>query len=193
MTTSTLDAGRLEQTLSPLLDQITPDRPYRLVGTAAALAQGVQLPTSDIDVLVSRRDDVDAFAAVLSPFPCRTPPTWLPEARQYFAVFTIAGIDLEVSTVEWPADTDTFECAGPGPWRHYTEVDLGRHTVPAVALELRLATELLRDRPDRWRPLIDHMRHHGGDQSLALRAMQDRNVDPLTQQKALDHWHSTPE
>jgi hypothetical protein len=37
--------------------------PYRLVGTAAALLQGVDLPVADVDVLLTDRAGVDAFAA----------------------------------------------------------------------------------------------------------------------------------
>jgi hypothetical protein len=66
----------------------------------------------------ARRDDVDRFAAALFGFPCRTSPVWLADARQYFAKFQVDQIDVEISTVERPADTDTFEGIGPGPWEH---------------------------------------------------------------------------
>nr|BFE73548.1 hypothetical protein GCM10020092_068490 [Actinoplanes digitatis] len=64
---------------------------YRLVGTGAALAQGVRLPYGDIDILVARRSDVDLFAVALAGFPCLTEPVWLSEAGQYYARFAVGG------------------------------------------------------------------------------------------------------
>jgi hypothetical protein len=145
--------AELHGVLSRVLDQADPEASgleYRLVGTSAALAQGVRLPAGDVDILMAGRDDVDRFAATLSGFPCSDSPVWLSDARQYFARFQVDQTDVEISTVEWPADTDTFECIGPGPWEHYVQVTLGTHVVPAVSLELRLVTELVRDRPDRY-------------------------------------------
>jgi hypothetical protein len=175
--------------LGRVLDRVAgelPGLPYRLVGTAAALAQGVRLQTADVDLLLARRSDVDRFAAALAGFPCPTPPTWLPEARQYFARFVVDGTDVELSTVEWPAETDTFECIGPGPWRHCVLVDLGDHVVPAVRLELRLVSELVRDRPDRSTALIEHLRVHGADLPLLLRAVREREVAPVLRAQVAD-------
>src|SRR3954463_9297596 len=110
------DRAELDKTLSLVLQRADPETSglkYRLVGTGAALAQGVSLPAGDIDVLVAQRSDVDALATALAEFPCLTPPVWLADARQYYARFAVAGIDVGFSTVEWPVDTDTFECAGP--------------------------------------------------------------------------------
>jgi hypothetical protein len=183
------DAAELHKVLSLVLDHADPDASgleYRLVGTGAALAQGVQLPTGDVDVLVARRDDVDKFAAALSEFPCLTSPVWLPDARQYFARFEVDEIDVGFSTVERSVDSDAFECIGRGPWEHYVPIRFGRHVVPAVSLELRLASELVRDRPDRYEPLIEHVRLHGADLQLAQRAMSDRGVNPVLQQQILD-------
>jgi hypothetical protein len=134
--------------LTLVLDRIGPGFDYRLVGTAAALAQGVELPTGDVDILVARREHVDLFAAALSAYHCLAPPVWLPEARQYFTHFAVEGIDVGASTVEVPVDTDAFECIGRGPWEHWVDVRFGRYGVPSVRLELRLISELVRDRPD---------------------------------------------
>jgi hypothetical protein len=183
------DATELQKVLAVVLDHADPDGAgleYRLVGTGAALAQGVHLPTGDVDVLVARRADVDAFAAALSEFPCLTSPVWLPDAKQYFARFEIDEIEVGFSTVERPVDSDAFECIGRGPWEHYLPIRFGRHVVPAVSLELRLATELVRDRPDRYEPLIEHLRSHGVDLPLAQRAMSDRGVNAMLQQQILD-------
>lgn len=179
----------LRRLFSLVLDQVDPDTlglEYRLVGTGAALAQGVPLPVGDVDVLVGRRDDVDGFAAGLSGFPCLNAPVWLPDARQYFTRFRVDGTDVEISTVEWPADTDTFECTGRGPWEHCVRVRFGSHVVPVVRLELRLVSELVRKRPDRIAPLIEHMRVHGADLPLVRRAMSGRQVEPKLQDRVME-------
>ncbi|WP_046568454.1 hypothetical protein [Micromonospora sp. HK10] len=183
------DQAELRKILSTVLGQIDPDATglgYRLVGTSAALLQGVELPAGDIDILVSRRDDVDSIAAALSRFPCLRPPVWLPDARQYFAHHQVDGIGVEASTVERPADTDALECIGAGPWQHYVQVQCGKHRVPAVRLELRLVSELYRDRPDRYLPLIDHMRVHGAELQLVQKGMAERGVQPALQARVLD-------
>jgi hypothetical protein len=183
------DRAELQKVLSLVLDRLDPDAPdfeYRLVGTGAALAQGVQLPAGDIDILAARRSEVDRFAAALSGFPCLEPPAWFPDARQYFTRFQVNEIVVEATTVEVPTDTDTFECIGRGPWQHYVDIDFGEHAVPAVVLELRLVSELVRNRPDRHMPLIEHMRSHSPDLQLTQRAMSDRGVDPQLQQCILD-------
>ncbi|MEU5950363.1 hypothetical protein ABZ793_33135 [Micromonospora sp. NPDC047465] len=61
------DQAELRTVLSTVLD-LDPDAAgidYRLVGTSAALLQGVELPTGDVDILVAWRDDVDTTAAAL--------------------------------------------------------------------------------------------------------------------------------
>ncbi len=185
-----LDPAKLQTVLSLVLDCVDPDAvglEYRLVGTAAAVIQGVQLPAGDVDILVAQRGDVERFAAALRGWPCLAPPAWLAEARQYFTRFDVDGVDVEISTVEWPARTDTFECVGCGPWRHHARVQLGRHVVPAVSLELRLASELARGRPDRYAPLIEHMQLHGADLHLVLEAMRDRGVDAALHERVARH------
>ncbi|GAA4245476.1 hypothetical protein [Dactylosporangium darangshiense] len=173
------DPADLRRILTLLLDLLDPRAQgfeYRLVGTAAALAQGVPLPTGDIDILMHHRADVDRFAAALSSYRCLSPPEWLPAAAQYFTHFDLEGYEVGASTVEHPTSADTLECIGTGPWTHYVEVPLDRHTVPAVRLELRLVSELVRNRPDRYTPLLAHMRTHTPDRALIERAMHDRNV-----------------
>ncbi|MEW9554036.1 hypothetical protein [Nonomuraea sp. NPDC050783] len=157
------------------------DPAYRVGGTSAALLQGVDLPVGDVDLLVARREDVDAFAAALAPFPCLYAATWLPESAQYFTRYEVNGVPLEISTVERETDSDGMECVGPGPWRHYVLVPCGPHQVPVVRLELRLATELLRDRPDRYEPLLDHLATHGFDPHLLRTAMTARHLPPERQ------------
>jgi hypothetical protein len=183
------DRAELQKVLSVVLDRLDPDASafeYRLVGTGAALAQGVQLPTGDIDVLVARRDDVDRIAAALSGFPCLVQPAWLPDARQYFARFRVEQIGVEISTLEWSADTNTSEWIGRSLWEHYVQIKLGAHIVPATCLELQLVTEHIRNRPDRYLPLVEHMQVHGADLQLVQEAMSERGVDPKRQRQILD-------
>jgi len=186
------DQAELRDVLAMTLDRLDPEASgvdYRLVGTGAALAQGVHLPTGDVDILVARRADVDQFAAALSEFRCLDPPVWLADARQYFVRFAVAGIGVGASTVERPVDTDTFECIGRGPWEHFVRVECGRHTVPAVRLELRLVSELVRNRPDRYQPLIERLRSPDADLDLVHRSMRDRAVDPVLRQRVLAALH----
>ncbi|MGV9309549.1 hypothetical protein ACWDLG_39810 [Nonomuraea sp. NPDC003727] len=152
------------------------DITYRLGGTSAALLQGVHLPVGDIDLLAARREDVDTFAAALASFPCLHAASWLPASSQYFASFEAHGVKVEMSTVERQVDSDAMECVGRGPWQHYVWIACGSHQVPAVRLELRLATELLRDRADRYEPLLDHMSAQGCDFDLLHRAMRDQSL-----------------
>ncbi|MFG6193415.1 hypothetical protein [Nonomuraea sp. JJY05] len=149
---------------------------YRLGGTGAALLQGVRLPVGDIDLLAARREDVDEFETALASFPCLYAASWIPESSQYFARYEVHGVKVEMSTVERQVDSDGMECVGRGPWRHHVWVACGSHRVPAVRLELRLATELVRDRADRYEPLLDHMSAHGCDLDLLQRAMRDQGV-----------------
>jgi hypothetical protein len=147
------------------------DPAYRLGGTSAALLQGVRLPVGDIDLLAARREDVDEFAAALAAFPCLYPASWLAECSQYFVRYEVHGAIVEMSTVERETDSDAMECVGRGPWQHFVWVECGPHRVPAVRLELRLASELVRDRADRYEPLLEHLRAQGCDLDLLDRAM----------------------
>lgn len=164
----------LSQTMITFLDranelQLGVD--YRLCGTAAAVIQGVAVPTNDIDILVENRSDVDGFAWALSPCKCITSPEWLPEAKQYFAEYETSGVEIGFSTVEIDSDRDTIGTFGRGPWKHYVDIPCGPYTVPAVALELRLHTELHRNRPDRYRPTIQYLEKTGCDHDLMSRCI----------------------
>jgi hypothetical protein len=174
-----------------LIDPVAAGFEYRLVGTAASLAQGVQLPVGDIDILVARRSDVDRFATALTGFPCLQPPAWLPQAQQYFGHFAVNGIDVGASTVEVRTDATAIECIGRGPWERFVEVTFGDHIVPVVRLELRLVSELVRNRPERYEPLIAHMRSHGSNLQLVERAMRDRDLNPDLQSDILTRLGSS--
>ncbi|GAA3475145.1 hypothetical protein [Nonomuraea roseola] len=171
----------LETTLTALR-AVGADLTYRVGGTSAALLQGVRLPAGDVDLLAARREDVDTVAAALSSFPCLYAASWLPETSQYFARYEVNGVVVEISTVEQEVDSDGMECVGRGPWQHYVLITCGSYRVPVVRLELRLATELLRDRPDRYEPLLDHMAAQGFDADLLDRAMTARGL-PVERQR----------
>jgi hypothetical protein len=184
----TLDETRLRAALITVLDHALPacaGIEYCLVGTAAALLQGVSLPAADVDLLVKERRGVDAFAAALSPFKCLEPPAWLPEMRQYYANFEVEGIEVGISTVEIESVENIFETFGPGPWQHFRLLACGPYSVPAVALELRLITELYRDRPDRSQPLIQFMQAHGCDVDLVARGMAAAGLPQAVQADVL--------
>jgi hypothetical protein len=85
---------------------------------------------------------------------------WLPQANQYYASSRWAA-RVEFSTVEVASEADTVETFGAAlgallllPWG---PTSAGR------GLELRLLTELRRGRPDRYEPLIAHLRQRGCD------------------------------
>lgn len=173
--TPPLDRARLEETLIAVLDAAMPSCAqidYRLVGTGAALLHGVSLPAGDIDVLVRERHDVDRFGSALSSFKCLEAPSWLSAAKQYYGSYEVNGVEVQFSTVEAASDTDTEECVGLGPWEHFAHIACGRWAVPTVALELRLITELKRNRPDRYLPLVQFMETHGCDCNLIRRGAE---------------------
>ncbi|WP_147450892.1 hypothetical protein [Streptomyces hoynatensis] len=173
------DRHELDAVLSrgfDLIRAVVPRLEHRLVGTAAACLQGVDVPVGDVDLLVARRQDVDAVAQALAGLPCVTAPRWIEASGQYFACYSLDGIRFEISTVESPCAEDGWECQGPGPWRHFVTVVRGGHRIDCVSLELRLTTEFLRDRPDRYRPLLAHLGAHGADLPLLRQSMAVRRV-----------------
>ncbi len=183
-----LDQTRLRETLITFLDHTMPtcgQIDYRLVGTGAALLHGVSLPAADIDILVRERQSVDAFGSALSSFRCLETPTWLAETQQYYGNYEVNGVEVGISTVEVASDVDTIETFGRGPWEHFTLLTCGRYTVPTVTLELRLITELFRNRSDRYQPLIQFMQLHGCDLDyihrgmIAIRLLQTMQDDVL--------------
>ena len=165
--------------LSTVLDEChdaIADTDYRVVGTAAAMLHGVHLPAADIDVLLRQRAGVDRFLAALCRHECLAPPQYLEGSRQYFAAVRIQGIKVEFSTVEAPSASATSECVGLGPWSHFAMVPCGRRSIPVVALELRLLTELARDRADRYIPIWQFMQCCGFDAELLGRGLRERGI-----------------
>jgi len=180
--------GQFEHVLSTVLDCITPAiqlTDIRLVGTAAALLQGIFLPTRDINLLAKSRAQVEAFAVANARFPCLAPPTFDAETQTYAAATVIQGIEVGMAVVECESDNDGIETCGSGPWEHYTTLPCGAHNIPAVSLELRLATELSRARPRRYRPLLQYLRKHGCDTALLNRCLDARAIPQDRQQTIL--------
>jgi len=184
-----LDRARLTEALILLLDHAMPacaQIDYRLVGTGAALLHGVSLPAGDVDILVKERHSVDAFGSALSLFRCLQAPALLAGAHQYYADYEVNGVEVQISTVEVASDADTIETFGRGPWEHFALLPCGRYAVPTVALELRLITELSRNRPDRYQPLIRFMRVQGCDLDFIRRGMAAARLPQAMQDDVLN-------
>jgi len=193
--TLSIDQVRLEETLKMVLDQIMPTCAhidYRLVGTGAALLHGVSLPTADVDILVRERHGVDAFGLALSPFKCLEAPAWLVETQQYYGNYEVNGVEVGISTVELASDADTIETFGRGPWEHFALLPCGLYTVPTVVLELRLITELFRDRPDRYEPLIQFMQVNGCDVDFIRRGIAAAGLPQAMQDGILNKLQDAP-
>lgn len=183
-----LDRARFGEALNAFLDHAIPGCAwieYRLVGTGAAVLHGVSLPAADIDILVRVRSGVEAIGAALSRFRCLAAPAWMAGSRQYYANYEVCGVEVGISTVEVDSDTDTRETFGRGPWERFALLPCGRHTVPTIALELRLITELFRNRPERYLPLMEHMRRHGCDLEFLRRGLEVAEIPPVMRVEVL--------
>jgi hypothetical protein len=174
----TLSRAQVEGSLASMLMRV-PDAEVRIVGTASSVLRGIDLPANDVDILFRDRAGVEAWFDPLSAhLDVDTAPTWIAESQQYFARIRDGAVTVELSTVELESDSDTMECFGPGPWQHFDLVRCGAGTVPAVATELRLITEVSRGRRDRVRPIIDHLRAVGCDTELLRRGLAHAGVAP---------------
>jgi hypothetical protein len=174
----TLSREQLEDSLTSILAR-APDAELRLVGTASSVMRGIDLPANDIDLLFHDRSGVDSWFGVLSAhLDVGSAPAWIADSQQYFARMHDGDVTIELSTVEIKSDADTIECFGEGLWRYFDLVPCGALTVPAVATELRLITEVSRGRPDRYRPIVDHLRRVGCDVALIRRGLEHAGVTP---------------
>jgi hypothetical protein len=167
----TLDRAGVERALASTFTRVPP-ADVRLVGTASSLLRGITTPAGDIDILFRDRADVDAWFVVLSAdLDVEIPPAWIADTQQYFARVHSDGVAIELSTVEIDSDADTMECVGAGPWQYFDLVRCGDGTLPVVATELRLLTEVARFRENRYRPIVDHLRAEGCDIALIRRGL----------------------
>ena len=172
----TLSRGQLEGSLASILT-LAPEAEVRLVGTASSVMRGIELPANDVDILFHDRSGVDSwFSALSAHLDVSDPPAWIGGSMQYFTRMHDGDVTIELSTVEIETDADTIECFGEGPWRYFDLVPCGARTIPAVATELRLITEVLRGRTDRYRPIVDHLRGVGCDVALIRRGLERAGV-----------------
>jgi hypothetical protein len=143
----------------------------RIVGTASSVLRGIDVPARDVDILASERAVVDqlATAAAAAGGRCLSSPACVesPGFRQYFASFELSGVRVEFSTIESNSTMpEISECTGDAPWQHFDVLELEGHRVPAVASELRLLSEITRDRPNRWEPIAAYLSRTGYDEEL---------------------------
>jgi len=89
-------------------------------------------------------------------------------------------VEVGISTVEVESEADTIETFGRGPWEHYVLLPCGPYAVPTVLLNLRLITEVYRNRPDRYGPLLRFMAARGCDLEFIIRGLRAVGVpEPL--------------
>lgn len=173
-----LDRAEVLRVVAVIL-ALVPDAEFRLVGTASCALRGIEIAANDVDLLFRERAAIDAWAAALVDVAEVTDePAWLGDAGQYFARLDMGGVTVELSTVEISVDTDTAECVGSGPWVHFDQVPCGRFSVPTVALELRLVTEVARRRADRWEPIVAYLRSRRCDVALVERGLVAYAMSP---------------
>lgn len=98
-------------------------------------------------------------------------PVWDADWEQYYSSYSIGGLAVGFGTVETPVSAviPIGECMGDSPWDHFDRVNIEGHSIAVVASELRLLSELVRGRPDRWRPIAAHLARHGYDEDLMAR------------------------
>ena len=134
--------------LLPLVERLG-DR-VLLVGTVSSCPRGISLPVADVDILARERPVVDDLAHAMAAAGGRrlSDPEWVtnPAFGQYFSAYDMAGVRVEVSTVEVaPRDAVSIgECTGDEPWSHADVVRVEGRLVRVVASELRLLSEVAR-------------------------------------------------
>ncbi len=149
----------------------------RIVGTAASLLRGIDLPAGDVDILADDGLIVDQLAheADDAGATCDAVPRRIetPFGGQYIADYHFGGVLVQLSTVELsvPDPSLVAECTGDAPWLHFDTIDIDGYAVPVVASELRLLSDVIRGRADRWLPIASFLAKHGYDERLLSAAM----------------------
>ena len=149
----------------------------RIVGTASSLLRGIDLPAGDVDILADDRTVVDrlARAADDSGATRDAGPRWIdtPFGGQYIADYHVGSAPIEFSTVELSVPDPNYlaECAGDAPWLHFDSIDIDGYAIPVVASELRLLSDVVRGRADRWRPIASFLAKYGYDERLLSAVM----------------------
>src|SRR5262249_22976621 len=112
-------------------------------------------------------------------------PAWQqnPGFGQHFAEFDVDGVRLELSTVEPDPGSALAigECVGELPWSHVDSVEIDGVRIRLVASELRLLTEVARDRIDRAAAIFRYLEATGYDGELlaTARATLPPELQPL--------------
>ena len=167
-----ITAERVVEAITPVLeDLVRLSERVRVVGTASSALRGIDLPVADVDILARDRNAVDELAAASGSRPATLVET--PFGHQYLADHQLAGVPVQFSTVESrnTGRERVAECVGETPWRYFSVVEVAGRSVPVVASELRLASDLMRGREDRWRPIAAHLLITGFDPELLSRAV----------------------
>lgn len=119
------------EAISPFLDDIVRlSARVRLVGTASSALRGIDLPVNDVDILARDREAVDELALASGAPPASVIET--PFGHQYLTEHSIAGVPVQLSTVENDVSgrMRLAECVGETPWRHFSLVDVAGRPVP---------------------------------------------------------------
>ena len=66
------------------------------------------------------------------------------------------------------------EKSGHGPWEHYRLIASGKYGIPVVDLELRLMTEVLRDRKDRINSILKYLKKNGFNKEVMKRILSEK-------------------
>lgn len=167
-----ITADQVVAALSPVLDDLVRlSERVRVVGTASSALRGVALPVGDVDILARDRHTVDELVLALGSPSATVIQT--PFGHQYLADHAVGGVPVQVSTVESTVSgrRRLAECVGETPWRYYSLVDVAGRPIPVVASELRLASDIMRGRDDRWRPIAAHLVTTGVDVELLSQAV----------------------
>lgn len=161
------------EALRPLLPELERCRDHvRIVGTASSLLRGVDVPAGDVDILARDRTTVDQLAreADAAGATCDARPRLIdtPFGGQYIADYHIGDVPVQISTVELsiPDPSYVAECAGDAPWAHFDMIDIDGHAIPVVASELRLVSDVIRGRADRWLATASFLADDGYDDRL---------------------------
>ncbi|GAA3583354.1 hypothetical protein [Kribbella ginsengisoli] len=157
--------------LAFVAEQLNGDRiDWMLLGSAATALRGVAIVPGDIDIALLAADDVSRAASVL---PTPDPPTpvvsgefvpadWMSTAaeptrhfehageRWTFGRWFVDGVKVELAHIDVPAVAALMvEARSPLVWRERDTLKCHGQPVPAVPIEVQLATMISRQQHDR--------------------------------------------
>ncbi|NQX68702.1 hypothetical protein HQN90_21485 [Paenibacillus alba] len=208
-----------QRTLSKVCERLEskPNLEWILVGSVGSVLQGCEMIPGDLDIYVKNKDDVEEFADLLNEFSlvskCEFPhgDQWLssldePTSTQIFGSgFTwtkgrwlIEEFKVEVVQISNSAgipdslDGDGIWEGGQYIWSHFRNINLGRHTVPTVPLEIQLESNLRRKRADRIQSILAALKKFGYDEKLIQQALSKENLIYFHTEME-QHKHSTIE